>query len=187
MTFEDPSTRHYTAIGRYVARCSVLEVILLEVLHRISGIPNEDLVRAVIGGVGDLRVTDSIQIVKRSADAAQLQSPELTLLLVWCSYFNDIRQVIAHKPFFINREGMWFHNYRSAKARKSAWQYKCTVRELKNACTVMETVSSALELAPRHIGLRSHMKYVPGEPHAALLEKLELPARPADKRQPIPQ
>ncbi len=163
-----------------------MEGSLAELLRDVTGIADDQIARAIIG-VGDLRVNDYGTIIKRVAAIRDLDTSNLQWLLHWVSYFNDVRKVIAHKPCGVyDRDMMRFHNFSTAKAPNDLWTYHCSVGELKKARVFIKEVDIGLTAVQQQF--RGHdfdfsIIDVPQvSPDEALLQKLGLPARPADTR-----
>src|SRR6202521_2025550 len=143
----DPSTRHFAAIGSFIHGCSSIEGDLADLLRDATGIKESEIARAIIG-VGDLRVKDYITIIKRVAKIRNFKTKELDYLdrlLQWVTYFNDVRQVIAHKPCHAyDRDWMRFFNHYTAKSLKTQWSYHCSIQQLKKASALMREVGVGL-------------------------------------------
>src|SRR3954470_23126445 len=143
----DPNSRHFRALGQFIYRCSEIEASLAEMLRQLSGIENEQIARAVMG-VGDLRVSDYITIAKRLVAITQVKTEKLSHLLLWVTYFNDVRNVVAHKPFYVRGDLMAFSNTWTAKTRESRWMYECTQQALRNAAAIADEVALSLMFIP---------------------------------------
>jgi hypothetical protein len=111
----------------------------------------------------------------------------LKLLLAWCSYMNDVRNVVVHKPFYIDKSELFFHNTHTAKMTKKKWVYKCSIAQLNNLSELGDRMCAASFLLPdpsRFPNVKIQSFGIPHDmPDAALLQKLALPDRPADTRQ----
>lgn len=183
----EPSPEHYEAIGRFIYGCSDVESRLAEVMRKATGIENEDIARAVIG-IGDLRIKDYGEIIKRAFRIRGIDNPELKTLLMWVTYFNDVRNVIAHKPMVVLEGGvMWFSNYHTVKFKKNAWIYKCTAAQLRKAAELLDRLAMALvivDMSPQALSTVEGTRFaLPGEPNESLLRIQGLPDRPTDKHQ----
>lgn len=185
-----PKRKHYAAVGRFVASCSSM-AIFLNLNMRISLGIEEEIARMMIG-IGDLTVKDLITMIKRiqvlkklSPDAVEIQNRVLS----WCSYFNDVRNVVAHKAMYARGNNIYFHNTHTAKDVSKAWTYECTIAQLENASNHIGPLFTCLMMMT-HPTWHSRVTSAPDQfqefpddlPHAPLLEKQGLPARPADTR-----
>ena len=179
----DPTSEHFALVGRFIYGCTDIESRLAEVMRQVVGIDDEEIARAVIG-IGDLKVSDYIEVIKRACTIRGIDNQELKTLLLWASYFNAVRGVIAHKPFLILSGRMAFSNYHTAKSIKKVWVYHCSTEQMNSACEFMEKVVMGLvilDLSKEAKNTVTPPRYaVRDEPNAASLEKLGLPARPED-------
>lgn len=185
-----PKTRHYAALGRFIVECSLMEMCLNLLLRRVIGI-DERLTRIIVGGTGDVRVADLIRLTKQvsAMKATDDEVSELqNRLLDWATYVNDLRSVVAHKPFWREKgDVMVFHNTHHAKTEERKWKYRCSVKQLNNLSKLMDNMNIVFFILPKpHMfkGGAPAIALLPDQPlSAALLQKLALPDRPADTRQ----
>lgn len=189
-----PQPNHYAALGCFIAHCSHME-IFLTLNMRLSLRIEEEVSRMMIG-VGDLRVKDLIRMIKRVQVLNKLE-PEAKVvqdrILSWCTYFNDIRNFVAHKPMYVENENgdeLVFHDTHTVKLKDNVYKYRCTIGQLDRAS---EFISDLLVCLLSMTRRGWYTKLIAGEstfpgfsqamPDAPLLEKLGLPTRPADKHQ----
>lgn len=186
-----PQARHFAAIGRFVVECSMIEVVLHLLVRRIVGIEDK-IARVIIGGPGDMRVPDLIRLCKQVAPIMGLPKEVVTLqdrMLNWVAYANDVRSVIAHKPFWRDtHDVLVFHNAHHAKSEERAWSYRCSLKQLNNLTALVKGTNLVFITLPSPSQWKAADRLISDlpqrSPDAALLQKLGLPDRPADIRQP---
>lgn len=136
-------SQEYAAIGHLVAECSVLEMtahICVRLLLQIE----EETSRLLIG---EPRIKDLLDILKKSAAICQYSDDRKLLLTELCTqaiYANEIRRIIAHKPFILDGGHMVFHNRMSAKSSAAIFEYKCTTAELHNLASLTRAVTESM-------------------------------------------
>lgn len=180
-----PTQADYAALGKFIAECSIISVMLVLILRELTGI-DEKLARVIIS-TGDTRFGDLITMIKGVVPlkvADQKASPTFSRLLSWATYMNDVRSYVAHKPFYRRGGKLYFHNTITAKTEDAKFTYETSAKELNALTDIGMDLAVALSLLPDYQAKFISDCLVPKEnPDAALLGKLKLPARPKDKLQ----
>lgn len=137
---KNDSVAEYAALGRFIAQCSVLEMCLHACVKHILGLQDETA-RLL---VGEPRIGDLIDLLKKSARINNLgaeRTEVMVELLAECVNGNKVRQIVAHKPFFMDGSVLVFHNKMSAKSLDAVFEYRCSIEELNNAALLTRSIA----------------------------------------------
>jgi hypothetical protein len=171
----------YAALGRFIAQSSVLEMCLHACLKHLLRIPGETA-RLL---VGEPRIGDLVELTKKSAVMQGMSGEQLsllTLLLTECNNGNKVRQVVAHKPFFMEGSVLVFHNKVSARSQAAIFEYRCSIEELNNLALLTRLV--AQELLGVVIADNPPSLLDKARQNVASLKKLPLPKTPGQPPPP---
>lgn len=156
-----PSTKEFASLGKFVGACSLIEISLHSLLRKWLGI-DEWVVR---GLVGEPRSGDLIAHLKfayahhKPYGENKEIADRLQHLYEQAGYLNDVRSVVAHKPFFTDEGILRFHNTFTAKRKAGEWEYRCSATQLTNAAWYAIQVAARF-IAASSVGMSDPARYV---------------------------
>lgn len=181
----DEFNEEFSALGEFIAICSMLEATLHICLMRWLKI-DEDVKRMI---VGEPRIGDLLGLVKQSAQRAGVSGGRMALLErlhALAADNNKIRQIVAHKPMAptVKPGHMSFHNGVTAKSEMAKYTYSCGIQELRNqAALVQHSVSCWIGLSVINEDLGVLKEW---SDKLTLLQTRPLPTIPSPPPQPKP-